>query len=666
MMPVMENARAVPVPRWSPTSDAESTVARLLIGGSFVFAIIGQTLLFHTAPLMGGDARYHRGVALTMSAGNFQGEGPIHGLITYFGGLYPLTLGWTSRILGMDFDRLVSIVSWFAVLALPYALLRLGRAIWTRGRIEVALLVFLGTVGSSLGGDVYARWVYSVLPSGSNTWPLYPRDVALVLLICALTLVIGQDSPKRVVGAALLAGLTICIHAQLGLYTVLVLFAHSGWQALHHRQLRAALRRAAVTAGIAFGVSAWWWMPRVAASLESSRLFLASYPGLAAPDSSPKGLLVALGPVGVLAVPGLVLAVRRTNRARFFGVWLVALLPLVVIGRVAGDAGLVTERRVWFFAALPLIVCATVAAAAGFRRLRPQIAALILVPVIVAPSVFELVQTSHDVAAWAAPPAGSPLDLQLWKPAFRDLRRDVIATGGASVVLAPDNDAVFIWTQTGAQPYSSWISGSIKLGFDPKALTGTGYLTRVHRLAAAFDAGLPGLCALARTSHSRSVVLRQLHGLAGTHDVRPAAQFRVGPAKRDLASTNRVVGPGVRYLDLNATDMVQIEPGASTSLNWGSAATVRVVEVYVYPPTGAADAAVLALPDGTTIRPRLHAGGSYLSFDTPHGIPPGSKLVAGTQIAIERVIGYAAVDGMKLHGRPHAPTVVPTARLCRR
>ena len=98
MMPVMENARAVPVPRWSPTSDAESTVARLLIGGSFVFAIIGQTLLFHTAPLMGGDARYHRGVALTMSAGNFQGEGPIHGLITYFGGRYgrPMAFGLMS------------------------------------------------------------------------------------------------------------------------------------------------------------------------------------------------------------------------------------------------------------------------------------------------------------------------------------------------------------------------------------------------------------------------------------------------------------------------------------------------------------------------------------------------------------------------------------------
>lgn len=640
-------------------------VARLLIGGSFVFAIIGQTLFFHTAPLMGGDARYHRGVALTMSAGNFQGEGPIHGLITYFGGLYPLSLGWGSRLLGMDFDRLVSIVSWFAVLALPYALLRLGRAIWTRDRIEVALLVFLGTVGSSLGGDVYARWVYSVLPSGSNTWPLYPRDIALVLLIVALTLVIADDSPKRIVGAALIAGLTICIHAQLGLYTVGVLLAHSGWQARRHHQLRAAARRGAVTVGIAFGVSAWWWIPRVAATLESSRLFLASYPGLAPPDSSPKGLLVALGPVGVLAVPGLVLAIRHRDRARFFGVWLVALLPLVLIGRVTGDAGLVTERRVWFFAALPLIVCATLAAAAGFRRFRPQIAAMVLVPVIVAPSVFELVQTSHDVAAWAAPPTGSPLDLQLWKPAFADLRRDVIATGGGSVVLAPDNDAIFIWTQTGAQPYSSWISGSIKLGFDPKALTGTGYLTRVHRLADAFDAGLPGVCALARSSHSRLVVLRQLHGLVGVHDVRPAARFRVGPGHRDVASTNRTVGPGTRYLDLNATDMVQIEAGSSIELSWGASASVRTVEVSVSPPTSAADAVVLKLPDGTTIRPQLHAGGSDLTFATPRGFPRGSKLVAGTPIAIERVIGYEAVDGLTVHGPPHAPTVIPTARLCR-
>ncbi|MEO6469582.1 MAG: hypothetical protein ABIP21_10820 [Acidimicrobiia bacterium] len=654
-----------PVLRRPLTSDAESMVARMLIGGSFLFAIIGQTLLFHTAPLMGGDARYHRGVALTMSAGSFQGEGPIHGLITYFGGLYPFSLGWGSRILGTDFDRLVSIVSWFAVLALPYALLRLGRAIWTPGRIEVALLVFLGTIGSSLGGDIYARWVYSVLPSGSNTWPLYPRDVALVLLIVALTMVIADDSPKRIVGAAVIAGLTVCVHAQLGIYTVGVLLAHTGWQAVQHRQLRAAVRRGAVTAGVAFGVSAWWWIPRVAATIESSRLFLASYPGLSRPDSSPKGLLVALGPVGLLAVPGLVLAIRHRNRARFFGVWLVALLPLVLLARATGDAGIVTERRVWFFAALPLIVCATIAAAAGFRRVRPQIAALILVPVIVAPSVFELVQTSHDVAAWAAPPPGSPLNLELWKPAFRDLRRDVVATSGNSVVLAPDNDAMFVWTQTGAQPYSSWISGSIKLGFDPKSLTGTGYLTRVHRLADAFDAGRSGVCALARSSHSRAVVLRRLDGMLGTHDVRPAARFRVGPGRRDVASTNRTIGPGTRYLDLNATDMVQIETGSSIELDWVAAASVRTVEVTVFPPTDAADVVVLTLPDGTTIRPRLRAEGAYLSFETPHGVPQGSKLVANTTIAIERVIGYESVDGVAVRGAPHAPIVVPTSLLCR-
>ena len=656
----MEDERQLPQPS---ESNVEALVARSLIVLTFAFALLAQSLLFHTAALIGGDARYHRGVALTMSAGNFQGEGPIHGLITYFGGLYPLTLGWGSRLLGVDFDRLLSITSWFAVLVLPYALLRLGRAIWPREKLEVALLVFLGTIGSSLGTDTHARWVYSALPSGANTWPLYPRDIALLLLIAALTLVVADDSPRRILAAAVISGITICVHAQLGMYTVAVLLGHIGWQALRDHQFRIALRRSVVTVTVALAVSAWWWIPRVFATFESSRLFLASYPGLPAPDTSLMGFVITLGPIGLLAIPGVVLATRDRGRARFFGIWLIASLPLVLIGRLAGDAGVITERRVWFFAAVPLIVCATAATAAVFRRVPAILAAVVLVPLIVVPATFELVQVSHDVADWTAPPAGSAFDLKLWQDAERALRAEVLAHGSA-VVLAPDNDAVFVWSETGAQPYSLWLPGSVKLGFDPAALTGTGYLQRVRHLDAAFRAGIPGLCRLARTSGSRLIVLRQVRGLIGTHDIRPAAPYRVGPARRDKASIDRIVGPGIRYLDFNPTDMLQLNTGAAIDLVW-NAPRVRLVEVYQYPPTPAADPLVMQLPDGRTILPHELPTGAYLKFATPNGVPPGTKLVARTPIAVERVIGYEAIRGVHPHRDAHAPIALPVDRTCR-
>src|SRR4051812_2373595 len=164
-------------------------IAGALIVGTLLFALVVQSNFFEFSNSMRGDMAYHRGVALTMTAHLWQGQGPIHGIITYFGGLFPFTFGWASRALGVSFDALVSVASWPFTLVLPLVLLALGRALWPRRALEPALLVVIGTIGSSLAFDRNAEWVFSVLPSGANAWPMYPRDVALVAMIGALAVV---------------------------------------------------------------------------------------------------------------------------------------------------------------------------------------------------------------------------------------------------------------------------------------------------------------------------------------------------------------------------------------------------------------------------------------------------------------------------------------------
>ena len=643
----------------------ERWIAAVLLVLTFVFALVAQTLLFHSSTTIGGDIEYHRGVAFTMSAGAWQGEGPVDGMISYFGGLYPFVLGWGSRLLGVSFDSLVSVVSWPFVLALPLALLWLGRRLWPGKLLEPAVLTFIGTVGSSLALDDKVMWVNSLLPSGSNLWPVYPRDVTLVLLIVALGIVVGSESRGRSVMAGVVAGIAICVHAQIGVYCVGVLVAYRLWQAWPERALRRWLRDAGIIVATVFVVSVWWWLPRLVIVVDTRRLLLKSYPGLVGPDISLAGLVAALGAVGILAVPGVVLALRRHERTdRFAAVWLLTLAPVAIIGGVVGDLGVVTPRRLWFLAALPLVICASIATSALIRRGPAMLMLLLVIAVIGMPSLAEALQTrDHVTELWAAYPRGDPFGSSIWKPTLTKLQDDLIDRGSLRVI-APDNDALFIWEKSGAQPFSFLPSGSVKLGFDPGQTTDYSYMERVRMLAAAARTGLPGMCRLAHRTNADLLVLRRDGHLLGTYDSRPSARYRVDPSRRTTKTIDRVVAPGLRYLDFSATEVLQVASEHELRLDWSSP-DVRRVDVYQdrfrpVPPV------VLMLPDGVRIAPAIRHEGraAVLSFPTPHGIPPGSKLVTNTRgrSRINRIIGYEPVPN--LPGPTRGPVVLDPAKVC--
>lgn len=656
----------------APTESRRDRIAAFtVIGFTFVFAFVVQSLFFHTSTNMHGDVAYHRGVGLEMLGGDLQGEGPFRHLLAYFGGLYPLGIAYGSHWLGVSFDGFLSVVSWFSTLALPAVFLWLGRRIWPRRWLEPALLCFLGTVGSSLATDNQLTWVKSVLPSGANLWPLYPRDIALVLILAAFAVTIGGRSLPRSAGVGVIIAVTFCVHAQLGVYGIAVVGSYGLWRAWRTTIPR-WIGEISLTTGLAFLLSSWWWWPRADVVLTTRTLLLQSWPGRQSPPLSPKGILVALGVVGVLAVPGIVIAFRRKNMTlRYSATWLAVSVPLALGASALGDAGLITDRRVWLFAAIPMLICATVAASAIVRKV-PLIPALIVIVAVVSwPSVQEARMTRDTVnLRWASLQSPDLYADAAWEPVLEQLRTDIRDHGNA-VIIAPDGDADFIWTESGAQPYSLWLPGSIKLGFDPLAETGTSYLTRVKRSEAAFREGLDGLCRLARRNDAQ-IVLRHDGSLLGTRDVRPSAKYRVEPQDRSKQTISRMISSSIAYEDRNLSEaLLMLNPDAQIPLGFHGP-EVHQVDVFlepVYPDTFEPKIA-LRFPDGTEIQPeiaRLNRNSIRLRYATPDGVPAGASIVSQNltypnRSSVTRIIGYEDVPGFDATGS--GPVIVDQSELC--
>lgn len=640
----------------------EDRAARVVLGAVLLFAVVVQSQLFAVVHDVRGDLAYHRGVALTMTAGSWQGEGPVAGVMSYFGGLFPLVLGWTAELTHADPDVLLSVVSWASTLTLPWVLLVVGRRVWPGAVLEPALLVLVGTVGSSLALSRDAAWVYSVLPSGTNQWPLYPRDVAVVLLYAALAVALGGPSWRRVVATGLVCAVAVGTHAQVGIYATAVATA---LVAVVQRSTGATWSRTVLAAGAAgltaVVASSWWWWPRMLLATDAGGVTLRSHPLLPSLDSTPWGLLDAFGLVGLLGVVGLAATVRGTPVQRFFGVWLLVLLPGVLAEPVLGDQGVITGRRIWLFAGVPLVVCAAAGAARLLRRVPRDRAlpALVLGAVALAvPSTIEVVQTRELVdASWRRD--GDDLGEEGWAATWESVRAETRA-GNGLVVLAPDNDAAMLWEQTGAQPFSLLLSGRNKIGYDLERTTGRSYVERVRLQQDAFAGGRTGLCRLAGRVGADRIVLRRADGLLGLHDLRPSAAFRVDPADRDRSTIERTVAPGVDYLDLNSTEVLRLDTGATIPVGFTSA-DATLLEVGF---RGTSADAPLELVHRDGSRSEGSRRLRHVEEFAVSGLPRGAALGATRPVQVTRVTAYEPhVLARDLPGR--GAVDLATTDLCR-
>jgi hypothetical protein len=496
----------------------------------------------------------------------------------------------------------------------------LARRVWPDDRLAHGIFVLLGTLAAPFTHRVLI-WVDSVLASAQNAFPVYPRDVAILLVVLLATAALSADRRARVAGSGIILAGIVLVHLQIGLLAGWLLVAWSIWRARREGAL-GPFRELGAAAVLAAVLSAWWWLPRLAAVVSTKGLLLGGYPGAPELRLGPANAVMAFGVVGLLALLGLaVVAARRPLPGRLapFLVWIAAFVPLIVVDRAVGGFDLLSERRVWLLVSIPLTVLAASVAVVIVRRLSPAWGLLAVAALIVAPSIPGNFATVRLVdGAWQSGRAGGrTFDAARWDPLFAELNRRVREDRGY-VVASYDAYEAWIWSFSGAQVPSLWLPGPFKLGFEPAVLTGTGQADRVRAQTAAFQAGIKGICGLARRFSADGIVLDAEEGLVGLHDISPAAPYRVDSGDRSEATISRPLAPGISYRDLGSLDVLSLERGAAWSPGWTvPEAGHMAIEIAIpLPPPGAP-----ATPPPATSALRVTSGGA--SSEVGPGLLPG-------------------------------------------
>jgi hypothetical protein len=646
----------------------EERAGRVLLAVSVVLAVVAGSNLFQVSSWMGGDIAYHRGVALTMQGADWQGEGPYVGLLSYYGGLYPLVLGQLAKLVNQPFDTVLSIVSWPFAILWPLSLWYLGRRIWPGSTFAVGVFVLLGTTAAPFTHRVLT-WVDSVLGSAQNTFPIYPRDVAMMLLVVLAGLALSPDRRTRVVGSGLALAGMVLVHLQLAILAGWLLAV---WALVHALRTRSTETLVEVAGPVALAavVSSWWWIPRVAAFVKAGGLLLTGFPGTPELRIGPGNVLMAFGVVGVLAALAVAVLVARQplpGGLAPFLVWIAAFVPLIALDRISGGFDLLSERRVWLVLSIPLTGLAASVAVVIVRRLQPAWAVAFIVLLLIVPSVPGAIGTGREIAnAWTPGHAGGQVfDTATWDPLFAELNRRV-RTNGRYVVATYDAYETWVWSFSGAQVPSAWLPGPVKLGFDPAKLTGTGQVERVAAQTAAFQAGRSAICSFARSVAADAVLLDARSGALGLRDINPAAPYRVDPRQRDGTSIVRLVGLGIEYRDRGSVDVLALAPGSRWSPGWDDpAATQLAIDVNV----PAADPGALRTPPAPVLLRLVDASGSQdvgglgsgfhrIVLPVGHGIHPNLAIEAVVSFDLMRVTAFEpasdapATDGPLLMSVP--------------
>ncbi|MDX6326020.1 MAG: hypothetical protein QOK15_2374 [Nocardioidaceae bacterium] len=608
-----------------------------------------QGLPGHRVPFFTGDLAYHLATVRTVHPGSLGIDGPYQGLPGYYGGAFPLLLvaaAWA----GADPAVTLMVVSWAEPLLWLVGAAILGRSLWpdqAAARFAFAGLVLLGA-GTGLPAD--ARWVDAPNLAGQAFWPLFPRDVALVLVLLSVAAAVRKTWWL----GGMCSGIAICFQAQVGAFalasTVLVVL-------VLHRGPRGWVK-AVAAAALAIVVASWWWVPRVfwtvryGLNLSDSDTRVDLAPTL--PDLwHAYGLLL---PLALVAVIGWLVANRRSPTTTFLQLWLGAVVVMVVAAAFL-PGPFISLRRALVLAFLPL-AAATIdgivgwTQARGLRGLRAQAPAVLVAGAVVAVSVPTLRATHEDVAShWLNGSYGSvAYPDAAWAPVWTALAK------GKTPVLEPPGDSAMGWFRSGRPVLYASRPGYLKLGFDPGRATGWSEDDRRSAVVGAFMHGPGALCDLATRRNAGALLLRTDDQQLGVVDVSGGA-----------AATSGLLSKGGTVVDRN-TDVVAVVPPVGV-VDLGKVALRGIDRLSVWQALGDSHHRFELLLGHRVLRPRgsQHDGASErLDFRVPAEPSPQLRLTnrSGRPLWLVRLVGYTA--DITLPGTASSPAaLVGTRTFCR-
>jgi hypothetical protein len=534
-----------------------------LLGALALAALLIQGGVFNQKTwLWTGDTIYHRAVMAAVQAGELLPGGPYAGLPAFYSPLFHYMTAAIGSLTGIELTEAIRVVSILFAPLTPLAAYWLARVLGL-DRASALVGAFFSTFAGAIKTTEDRVWVDALFVGQHNFFPVFPRDIAFLLLPLGLGFVyravVHGWRPGSVL-AGLAFGLMILAHTQTAVFAAPLIAIYLACVLVMRRDLLGrVLRVSVVTSAVALGVSSFWWVWQVVVILQSGS-FGVAMPAYRVPvrltlEEFPAefGVFLVLAPIGVY------LTGRRLFRERSLGALLLLvwfLVPvLLAVFRPTGFPGGDTffPRRLWQFASQPLMLMAGLALVMGLlRHLRPRTSLIVavLVAVGLVASVPGSIGTAERVGEfWNEPEFADQeweLDGNFALGPFlaAEARRD-----GLSTVLAPTPEATLVWYYSGQKVVYLHPTAAIKLAYDVQRMTGFGEAERAADLVKAYSGDPAILVATAQKYSARYVVLKKLGDRLGGIDL---------PAN-GLASPTEAKGTG-KVVETNHYEYLAVQP----------------------------------------------------------------------------------------------------------
>lgn len=517
-----------------------------------------------------GDTIYHHALMAEIQAGELLPGGPYPGMPAFYSPLFHWIVAAVGLIAGMELTDAIRLVSIAFAPLLPLVCYWAARSL----RFDRSSALVGAVLGSFAGGWKIAEdrvWVDSLFVGQHNFLPLFPRDIAFLLLPLGLVLVYRAVVQAWWTGG-LLAGavfaLMVLAHTQTAVFAAPVLAVYLALLVLIRPDLFGnATRVSVLTIAVTVALPSFWWVGQLEA-IRQGGSFSVEMPAARVPVKLELaefplefGVFLVLGPLGVIMTARQFIR-DRDPAALLLLVWWLAPALLAVV-RPSGFPGGDTffPRRLWQFASQPLAFMAAAALVSGVvRTLRLRgVLAFVLVGATCLVAVIPASRGTWERIGefWNTPEFVDQEWSLTGNFAFGPWLAREARAHGPRTVLAPITESTLIWYEAGQKVVYLHRTAAIKLAFDVERLSG---VSEADRRADSLNAyrGDPGeLARIADKHKARYIVLKRSGDrLAGVDLVARGFLDRgeAGRGQGRLVSTNHY-----EYLALAAGDRASFQ-----------------------------------------------------------------------------------------------------------